>query len=189
MTEYKLVVVGTGNVGKSALTIQFFQNHFVEEYDPTILDSYRKQVVIDGETCLLGILDTAGQEEYSAMRDQYMRTGEGFLCVFAINNTKSFEDIHQYREQIGQLKDSDDVPMVLVGNKCDLAARTVETRQAQNLACSYHIPYIETSAKTRQGVEDAFYTLVREIQQRKLRKVSPPDEGNPGCVSSKCVLF
>uniref|UniRef100_A0A671FB46 HRas proto-oncogene, GTPase n=1 Tax=Rhinolophus ferrumequinum TaxID=59479 RepID=A0A671FB46_RHIFE len=102
MTEYKLVVVGTGNVGKSALTIQFFQNHFVEEYDPTIEDSYRKQVVIDGETCLLDILDTAGQEEYSAMRAQYMRTGEGFLCVFAINNTKSFEDIHQYRQQIGQ---------------------------------------------------------------------------------------
>ncbi|NXF90997.1 RASH GTPase, partial [Eubucco bourcierii] len=95
MTEYKLVVVGAGGVGKSALTIQLIQNHFVDEYDPTIEDSYRKQVVIDGETCLLDILDTAGQEEDSAMR--YMRTGEGFLCVFAINNTKSFEDIHQYR--------------------------------------------------------------------------------------------
>ncbi|KYO41552.1 hypothetical protein Y1Q_0006325 [Alligator mississippiensis] len=102
-----------GGVGKSALTIQLIQNHFVDEYDPTIEDSYRKQVVIDGETCLLDILDTAGQEEYSAMRDQYMRTGEGFLCVFAINNTKSFEDIHQYREQIKRVKDSDDVPMVL----------------------------------------------------------------------------
>ncbi|XP_045342436.1 GTPase HRas isoform X3 [Leopardus geoffroyi] len=170
MTEYKLVVVGAGGVGKSALTIQLIQNHFVDEYDPTIEDSYRKQVVIDGETCLLDILDTAGQEEYSAMRDQYMRTGEGFLCVFAINNTKSFEDIHQYRpwmqlclqpvtgshllpcrEQIKRVKDSDDVPMVLVGNKCDLAARTVESRQAQDLARSYGIPYIETSAKTRQG--------------------------------------
>ncbi|XP_029403733.1 GTPase HRas isoform X2 [Mus pahari] len=151
MTEYKLVVVGAGGVGKSALTIQLIQNHFVDEYDPTIEDSYRKQVVIDGETCLLDILDTAGQEEYSAMRDQYMRTGEGFLCVFAINNTKSFEDIHQYREQIKRVKDSDDVPMVLVGNKCDLATRTVESRQAQDLARSYGIPYIETSAKTRQG--------------------------------------
>lgn len=60
-------------------------------------DSYRKQVVIDGETCLLDILDTAGQEEYSAMRDQYMRTGEGFLLVFAVNNAKSFEDIAMYR--------------------------------------------------------------------------------------------
>ncbi|XP_014383730.1 PREDICTED: histone-lysine N-methyltransferase SMYD3 [Myotis brandtii] len=136
MTEYKLVVVGAGGVGKSALTIQLIQNHFVDEYDPTIEDSYRKQVVIDGETCLLDILDTAGQEEYSAMRDQYMRTGEGFLCVFAINNTKSFE----------------------------------------SRSSGYGIPYIETSAKTRQGVEDAFYTLVREIRQHKDADMLTGDE-------------
>uniref|UniRef100_A0A8C2E2Y8 small monomeric GTPase n=1 Tax=Cyprinus carpio TaxID=7962 RepID=A0A8C2E2Y8_CYPCA len=156
MTEYKLVVVGAGGVGKSALTIQLIQNHFVDEYDPTIEDSYRKQVVIDGETCLLDILDTAGQEEYSAMRDQYMRTGEGFLCVFAINNAKSFEDVHLYREQINRVKDSDNVPMVLVGNKSDLASRTVETRQAQELARSYGVPFVETSAKTRQVCANLF---------------------------------
>uniref|UniRef100_A0A3P9KFA9 Uncharacterized protein n=1 Tax=Oryzias latipes TaxID=8090 RepID=A0A3P9KFA9_ORYLA len=161
---------------------------FFERETPSLLDSYRKQVVIDGETCLLDILDTAGQEEYSAMRDQYMRTGEGFLCVFAINNTKSFEDIHQYREQIKRVKDSDDVPMVLVGNKCDLPVRTVETRQAQELARSYGIPYIETSAKTRQGVEDAFYTLVREIRQHKLRKLNPPDDSGQDCMSCRCVV-
>jgi GTPase KRas protein len=170
MTEYKLVVVGAGGVGKSALTIQLIQNHFVEEYDPTIEDSYRKQVVIDGETCLLDILDTAGQEEYSAMRDQYMRTGEGFLCVFAVNNNKSFEDVNQYREQIKRVKDADEVPMVLVGNKVDLQARTVESKQGQLLADSYGIPYVETSAKTRQGVDDAFYTLVREIRKYKEKK-------------------
>ncbi len=60
--EYKLVVVGGGGVGKSALTIQFIQSHFVDEYDPTIEDSYRKQCVIDEEVALLDILDTAGQE-------------------------------------------------------------------------------------------------------------------------------
>lgn len=74
-----------------------------------IEDSYRKQVVIDGETCLLDILDTAGQEEYSAMRDQYMRTGEGFLLVFALNELKSFENIQHYREQIRRVKDSEEV--------------------------------------------------------------------------------
>lgn len=58
----------------------------------------------------------------SAMRDQYMRTGEGFLLVFALNNLKSFDDISQYREQIRRVKDSDEVPMVLVGNKVDLCA-------------------------------------------------------------------
>ena len=75
------------------------------------------QVVIDGETCLLDILDTAGQEEYSAMRDQYMRTGEGFLIVFAVNNAKSFEDITQYREQIKRVKDAEEVPMVSWGSQ------------------------------------------------------------------------
>uniref|UniRef100_A0A1A8HR83 ES cell expressed Ras n=2 Tax=Nothobranchius kuhntae TaxID=321403 RepID=A0A1A8HR83_NOTKU len=104
------------------------------------------------------------------MRDQYMRTGEGFLCVFAINNTKSFEDVHLYREQIYRVKDSDRVPMVLVGNKSDLSTRTVETRLAQELARSYSVPFVETSAKTRQGVEEAFYSLVREIRRYKESK-------------------
>lgn len=169
MTEYKLVVVGAGGVGKSALTIQLIQNHFVDEYDPTIEDSYRKQVVIDGETCLLDILDTAGQEEYSAMRDQYMRTGEGFLLVFAVNSAKSFEDIGTYREQIKRVKDAEEVPMVLVGNKCDLVASSwhVDMNQAREVARQYGIPFVETSAKTRMGVDDAFYTLVREIRKDK----------------------
>ncbi|KAL6040031.1 hypothetical protein STEG23_015597 [Scotinomys teguina] len=103
-------------------------------------------VIIDGETCQLDILDIAGQENYSAMQDQYMHTGEDFLCVFANNNTKSFEDIHQYREQIKWVKNSEDVPMA--GNKCDLAAHTVESQQTRDLAQSYGISYIETSAKT-----------------------------------------
>merc|ERR1712072_1429183 len=120
MTEYKLVIVGGGGVGKSALTIQLIQNNFIDEYDPTIEDSYRKQVTIDDETCLLDTLDTAGQEEYSAMRDQYMRTGQGFLCTYAITSRSSFDEITSFREQILRVKDEDKVPMVLVGNKCDL---------------------------------------------------------------------
>jgi len=183
MTDYKLVVVGAGGVGKSALTIQLIQNHFVDEYDPTIEDSYRKQVVIDGETCLLDILDTAGQEEYSAMRDQYMRTGEGFLLVFAVNNAKSFEDISGYREQIKRVKDAEEVPMVLVGNKCDLPTRNVESTSAKEMAKVYQIPFIETSAKTRMGVDDAFYTLVREI--RKDRQKGQKDKKK----KKKCCIM
>lgn len=189
MTEYKLVVVGSGGVGKSALTIQLIQNHFVDEYDPTIEDSYRKQVVIDGQTCLLDILDTAGQEEYTAMRDQYMRTGEGFLIVFAVNNIKSFEDITTYREQIKRIKDAEEVPMVMVGNKCDLPTRQVDMQQARDVARNYGIPFIETSAKTRMGVDDAFYTLVREIK-KDLEKKSENNQNGPLCCGSwPCTLL
>lgn len=65
--------------------------------------------MIDNESCLLDILDTAGQEEYSAMRDQYMHTGEGFLLVFALDKMQSFESVQLYREQIRRIKDCDEV--------------------------------------------------------------------------------
>lgn len=67
------------------------------------------------------------------MRDQYMRTGEGFLLVFAVNSAKSFEDISTYREQIKRVKDAEEVPMVLVGNKCDLSAWAVDMGQAREV--------------------------------------------------------
>ena len=120
MAEYKVVVVGGGGVGKSCLTIQLVNNHFINVYDPTIEDSYRKQVSIDDETCLLDILDTAGQEEYSAMRDQYMRNGQGFLCVYSITSRGSFKEVAAFREQIRRVKDSDQGPILIVGNKSDL---------------------------------------------------------------------
>jgi len=166
MTEYKLVIVGGGGVGKSALTIQLIQNHFIDEYDPTIEDSYRKQVSIDEETCLLDILDTAGQEEYSAMRDQYMRTGQGFMLVYAITSRSSFDEIASFREQILRVKDKDKVPMVLIGNKCDLETeRQVTTGEGQDLSKSFGCPFYESSAKTRINVEESFYELVREIRR------------------------
>nr|XP_042130592.1 ras-related protein R-Ras isoform X2 [Peromyscus maniculatus bairdii] len=90
---HKLVVVGGGGVGKSALTIQFIQSYFVSDYDPTIEDSYTKICTIDGVPARLDILDTAGQEEFGAMREQYMRAGNGFLLVFAINDRQSFNEV------------------------------------------------------------------------------------------------
>ncbi|PVU88987.1 hypothetical protein BB561_005625 [Smittium simulii] len=164
--EYKLVVVGGGGVGKSALTIQFIQSHFVDEYDPTIEDSYRKQCVIDDETALLDVLDTAGQEEYSAMREQYMRTGEGFLLVYSITSRSSFEEVSTFHQQILRVKDRDSFPIIICGNKCDLESeRKVSIQEGKDLAKSFQCPFLETSAKTTTNVDEAFYTLVREIRR------------------------
>ena len=70
-------------------------NSFVETYDPTIEDSYRKQVVLDDAPALLEVLDTAGQEEYTALRDQWIREGEGFLLVYSIASRSTFDRIRQ----------------------------------------------------------------------------------------------
>jgi GTPase KRas len=170
MTEYKLVIVGSGGVGKSSLTVQMIQNRFVEEYDPTIEESYRKQVTIDGETCLLSVLDTAGEEEYS-MGDRYMRTAQGFVLTYSITSRSSFDEMVSYQEQILQVKDEDSVPMVLVGNKCDLEQdRVISPTGGRELAKSFNCLCYETSAKARINVEEAFFQAVREIRKVCTRK-------------------
>eukprot|EP00049_Salpingoeca_infusionum_P003808 m.71001 g.71001 ORF g.71001 m.71001 type:complete len:195 (+) comp12279_c0_seq1:992-1576(+) len=186
--EYKLVVVGGGGVGKSALTIQFIQSHFVDEYDPTIEDSYRKQCVIDDEVALLDILDTAGQEEYSAMREQYMRTGEGFLLVYSIIDKNSFEEIQTFHSQILRVKDKDDFPMILVGNKSDLdSERQVSNGEGGELAKQLKISHVETSAKQRINVDFAFHELVRII--RKFNQINSPGDSSKKSKKGGCTLL
>ncbi|KAJ6233289.1 ras-like protein rasb [Anaeramoeba flamelloides] len=178
MNNKKLVVVG-GGVGKSALTVQFVQSHFVEEYDPTIEDAYRRQVKIDDETHLLDILDTAGQEEYSAMRDSYMRSGEAFLIVYSVTDRKSFDEIATFHEQITRVKDSDDVPIIIVGNKSDLEnQRQISTGEGQDLAKTYGCPFLETSAKYRTNVDEAFFESVREINNQKEKLFEKENNSN-----------
>jgi len=166
MSLYKLVLVGLGGVGKSCLTIQFISSRFVEDYDPTLEDSYRKQVNVDGEDCVLDIFDTAGQEDFSAVRDQYMRTGDGFLCVYSITYAVSFSEVQSLYDHILRVKDADKVPFVLVGNKCDLEnEREVSKEKGEEFAKAIHCKFMESSAKTKLNVTEAFHELVREIKK------------------------
>ncbi|KAM3877033.1 ras-related protein R-Ras2 [Diretmus argenteus] len=229
--KYRLVVVGGGGVGKSALTIQFIQaaggqlarfmqavsrglwgtccpsgggeawngtnlqqvtvqhewlskcaddngqSYFVTDYDPTIEDSYTKQCVIDERAARLDILDTAGQEEFGAMREQYMRTGEGFLLVFSVTDRGSFEEIYKFQRQILRVKDRDEFPMILVGNKADLELqRQVTQEEGQQLARQLKVTYMEASAKIRMNVDQAFHELVRVIRKFQEQECPPSPE-------------
>ncbi|KHN75900.1 Ras-related protein R-Ras2, partial [Toxocara canis] len=105
--------------------------YFVTDYDPTIEDSYTKQCYVDDDICKLEVLDTAGQEEFSTMREQYLRTGHGFLLVFSVVDRNSFEEVLRLHKMILRVKDRDEFPMMLVGNKADLDdERHVEERLA-----------------------------------------------------------
>lgn len=171
MREYKIVVLGSGGVGKSALTVQFVQGIFVEKYDPTIEDSYRKQVEVDGQQCMLEILDTAGTEQFTAMRDLYMKNGQGFVLVYSITAQSTFNDLQDLREQILRVKDTDDVPMVLVGNKCDLEEeRVVQKDHGIGLSRQFNCAFMETSAKAKINVNDIFYDLVRQVNKKSPEK-------------------
>ncbi|KYO30332.1 ras-related protein R-Ras isoform X2 [Alligator mississippiensis] len=191
--KYKLVVVGGGGVGKSALTIQFIQSYFVSDYDPTIEDSYTKICNIDGIPTRLDILDTAGQEEFGAMREQYMRTGEGFLLIFAINDHGSFNEINKFHTQILRVKDRDEFPMILVGNKADLdMQRQVPKEEALAFARENRIPYMEASAKIRLNVDESFHEVVRAIRRFQEQESPPAPTAHPTSKESKgcpcCIL-
>ncbi|CAH0715221.1 unnamed protein product, partial [Brenthis ino] len=167
-TLHKVIMVGSGGVGKSALTLQFMYDEFVEDYEPTKADSYRKKVVLDGEEVQIDILDTAGQEDYAAIRDNYFRSGEGFLCVFSITEPESFDATQEFREQILRVKNDENIPFLLVGNKSDLGEkRRVPLEACRERAALWQVPYVETSAKTRDNVDKVFYDLMREIRSRK----------------------
>ena len=169
--EYKIVVVGSGGVGKSALTVQYCFNHFLEAYDPTIEDQHTKQTMIDNEVAYLEITDTAGQEEYSAMRPTYFRSGEGFILVYSITDRGSFENVVALYEEILRTKDSDSEPGVLVGNKLDLEKqRVVSTDEGADLAKSIGLDFVEVSVKKLVNNQEPFLRVVRAIRNMRAKK-------------------
>ena len=90
---HKVILLGTGGVGKSALTFQFMYDEFLENYEPTKADCFRKKVILEGDEVQIDILDTAGQEEYEGIRDHYIKSGEGFLCVLVLQMNLVFKNV------------------------------------------------------------------------------------------------
>lgn len=159
-------------------------HHFTETYDPTLEDSYRRQCVIDGIPSHLEILDTAGQEEYGALREQWIRQNELFVIVYDVTRRSSFEATEKLFHEVLDVKRKLDAShfspslIILVGNKSDLDnRRLVGTTEGHNLAKKLGCGFIETSAKLGTNVETAFFTVVRA--DRKLRQ-EKMDEENKG---------
>lgn len=177
-TNYRIVVLGSGGVGKSALTLRLISDEFAEEYDPTIEDSYRKQVVIDGKPALLDVLDTAGQEEYASLQDQWIREGDGYLIVYSITSKDSLEESKVMHDKISRIRDSENFPLVLAGNKCDLEnERKVTKQKGQETIESWNskrskdnpVSFFETSAKGKINTDEAFHQVVRNIRASKAK--------------------
>lgn len=193
--QYKIVMLGSGAVGKSAITVQMVSGHFLSSYDPTIEDSYRTTINVNNQDIILNILDTAGQEEFYALRDQYMRSGDGYIIVFSITSVTSFLEVNAIKEQLNIVLDVDNntlIPIILVGNKCDLEEyRQVQSSDAQRLAEEWRVKYFETSAKNKTNINRIFEELVYLIEannQTNIQNTSNQNEHshyNHNC----CVLF
>merc|ERR1719433_540080 len=164
---HKVVILGSGAVGKSALAIRFVSDRFIDDYDPTIEDTYRKQYEIDGKTSVLDILDTAGQDEFASMQEHWIQEGSGFLLVYSIVKKQTLNELKELRKKILQIKETWP-PVVLAGNKVDLRddkENTQVTKQeGEELAKEWNVPFLETSAKTKINDSECFIEVVREIR-------------------------
>lgn len=117
------------------------------------------------------------QEEWKAMRDQWIRNGQGFMVMYAINDRGTFEDLPPLFDRIKMVKETERGPMVLVGNKCDLEQeREVSREEAEKLANRLGIPFFEASAKTKVNVTEAFTRLARDMR-RYAKKPEPEKSG------------
>ncbi len=187
---YKCCVLGSGAVGKSALTIRLITDNFLDDYDPTIEDLYKKTIVVDDHPIPLEVMDTAGQEEFLPMQDEWIRNSKGFLLVYAITDRASFEGVSQFKEKVMRIKEDDQfVPIVLIGNKCDLESeRQVKTSEGERLASLWNCPFFETSAKMKINNTECFNEIVRQMQEAE-RIENPSKNGTNSNSGEKKSIF
>jgi len=159
----KIVMIGAGGVGKTCFIEQLVNSTFIDIYNPTLEESYRKDMIIDDSNVILNIYDTSGMEDFSAVRDQYIRIGEGFLVFYSVTTEASFQVIKNLHETIINITDDDKIPVLIVGNKSDLEDRDVQYESGLSLAKEFGWGFIEASAKTKTNVVEAFETIVRDI--------------------------
>lgn len=168
LVHRKVAVLGFRAVGKSCLTNAFVNGTFAETYDPTIESLHHKTIRFRKVHFATDIVDTAGMDEYSRLSRNASLGVHGYALVFSIASRQSFERIVDLNDTLlNTLGDAPDVPRVLVGSMKDLSTdeREVTTEEAQRLADSWKIPYVECSSKTGESVAEVFHVLLKEIER------------------------
>ncbi|NXI42410.1 RASD1 protein, partial [Galbula dea] len=180
---YRMVILGSSKVGKTAIVSRFLTGRFEEQYTPTIEDFHRKFYSIRGEVYQLDILDTSGNHPFPAMRRLSILTGDVFILVFSLDNRESFEEVQRLKQQIletksclkNKTKENIEVPLVICGNKGDRDFyREVQPREIEQLVGGdpKKCAYFEISAKKNSSLDQMFQAL---FAMAKLPSEMSPD--------------
>ncbi|XP_020722809.1 ras-related protein Rab-18-like isoform X1 [Bombus affinis] len=193
LTVLKLLMIGESNVGKSrylfktinyflmlcklsqyvyiivivgSILLRFTEDEFHENMQSTVGMDYRtKQVTIDGNTVKLAIWDTAGQERFRTLTPSYYRDGQGAILVYDVTDRVTFMKLETWLNELNTYCNKTDIIKMVVGNKIDLPNREVSTEEGLQFARRHQTLYIESSAKTADGIKCCFEELVQKIIQ------------------------
>jgi small GTP-binding protein len=178
MTKITIVVLGQCVVGKTPMIEQYVCGTFSPYNGPHMDESYRTDIRIHENNYRLEIIDISGGDDFSNRRSGYIRQGKGFLLVYSITSRISFEEIENIYRDILRKKERSQVPIVICGNMCDREyERQVSTEEGKELARRLHCPFYETSGRANTNIQNAFLTLVEEIE--KIENLAhPPKQSN-----------
>uniref|UniRef100_A0A3P9IH82 small monomeric GTPase n=1 Tax=Oryzias latipes TaxID=8090 RepID=A0A3P9IH82_ORYLA len=178
---FKLLLIGDSGVGKTCLLFRFSEDSFNTTFISTIgIDFKIRTIELDGKRVKLQIWDTAGQERFRTITTAYYRGAMGIMLVYDICNEKSFDNIKNWIRNIEEHASSD-VEKMILGNKCDMTdRRQVSKDRGEKLAIDYRVKFLETSAKSSLNVEEAFYTMARDILHNLNSKAGDGSGGGSG---------
>lgn len=181
--QRKIAIVGSRSVGKSSLTVQYCEHHFVESYYPTIENTFSHEILYKGQTYATEIIDTAGQDEYSILNSKHFIGIHGYMIVYSVGSRQSFQMVRNIREKILNHLGADEVPIMIVGNKSDIKKelRIVSSQEGDALAKELRCGWTEASARDNENVDLSFELMIAEIE----RSQNP----NEPTGENKCIVM
>lgn len=193
--DYRVVVFGAGGVGKSSLVLRFVKGTFRESYIPTVEDTYRQVITCNkNNVCTLQITDTTGSHQFPAMQRLNISKGHAFIMVYSITSRQSLEELKPTWDIIHEIKGSlENVPLMLVGNKCDeTESRELTDVEGQEQAKRWGSHFMETSAKTNHNVKELFQELL-SLDKNRAMSLQPDSKSKSDTPNSKlkdkCLLM
>jgi Ras-related protein Rab-1A len=177
---FKILIIGDSSVGKSSMVSKFADDDYDENsllIAPTVgVDLHVKIIEVDDKKVKLQLWEIGGNERFRSIVSTYYRNCQGIIMMFDLTNKESFENLQMWMNHIKEvnLKENsgeyccDDIPKILVGNKKDLKAmRSVSHEEAYDFSNYLNIPYIETSVKDSENINEVFEEISREVRMNR----------------------
>ncbi|XP_060768025.1 GTP-binding protein RAD [Neoarius graeffei] len=164
---YKVVLLGEHGVGKSTLARIFGGVEDTHDYEDAG-NTYDRSFAVDGEEANILLYDIWEQDNSQWLKDQCMRLGDAYIIVYSVTDKSSFEKASELRIQLRRARQSENIPIILVGNKTDLVrSREVSVDEGSACAVVFDCKFIETSASLHHNVRTLFEGIVRQIRLRR----------------------
>eukprot|EP01100_Stratorugosa_tubuloviscum_P011351 TRINITY_DN504_c3_g1_i1.p1 TRINITY_DN504_c3_g1~~TRINITY_DN504_c3_g1_i1.p1 ORF type:complete len:205 (+),score=98.69 TRINITY_DN504_c3_g1_i1:117-731(+) len=180
--DAKIVLLGDTGVGKTSIALRYVQDVYTNRVNPTIGASFlTKRITLEDSKIKFQIWDTAGQERFRSLAPMYYRGACAAILVFDICVPTTFDKVKEWVGEL-QLNVTEEIVIVIVGNKCDLNERMVKSEVASEYAKSLKALYFEASAKNNIGVENVFVGIARELISKRangnLNGITAPNTGS-----------